>query len=51
MNFMSNWGIIRIKEAFLTATAFENGVYPTGHMRRRAARTAASDLRSPPADE
>jgi hypothetical protein len=39
-----------MNEAFLTATAFEKGILPAGHNRRRAARTAASDLRSPPAD-
>jgi hypothetical protein len=50
-NFNSKFGSIRAKEAFRTATALENGVYPAGHIRLRAARTAESDLRSPPAEE
>jgi hypothetical protein len=49
-NFMNSLGSILAKLAFLTATTFENGVFPAGHIRRLAARTAASDLRSPPAE-
>lgn len=50
-NFRSSFGRIRTKEAFRTATALENGVYPAGHILLRAARTAESDLRRPPAEE
>jgi hypothetical protein len=50
-NFRSSLGSIRAKEAFRTATTLENGVYPAGHIRLRAARTAESDLRRPPAED
>jgi hypothetical protein len=50
-NFRSSLGSIRAKEAFRTATTLEKGVYPAGHIRLRAARTAKSDLRRPPAEE
>lgn len=50
-NFMKRFGSILAKLAFLTATTFEKGVFPAGHIRRLTARTAVSDLRSPPAEE
>ena len=47
-NFIKSFGNTLAKEAFLTTTALENGVYPAGHILLLAARTAESDLRSPP---
>lgn len=50
-NFSSRFGRALAKEAFRTATIFENGVWPAGHIRLRAALTAESDRNSPPAEE
>lgn len=44
-------GISLAKLAFRTITAFEKALFPCGHIFLLAARTAASDLRSPPAEE
>jgi hypothetical protein len=50
-NLESSLGRNLAKLAFRTETAFEKGVFPAGQIFLLAARTAASDLRSPPADE
>lgn len=50
-NLRTICGMTRANEAFRTITALCSELYPIGHIRRRAVRTAASDLRRPPAAE
>lgn len=48
-NLRARFGSIRAKDALRTATALCKKLYPSGHIRRRTVRTAASDLSRPPA--